>query len=89
MTKEEASQLQPGDMVYVPARNTDGGWPRSYDRLFGNVYEVLRVDGTEVRIKDNGIECVLYYNEIEQAMPIDLEDSFDSPDIKLLFGGGD
>lgn len=90
MTREEARQLRPGDVVYVPARDTDGGWPRSYNRLFGNVYEVLRVDGCEIRITtEEGDECVLYHNEIEPPMPRDLEDNFDSPDIKLLFGGDD
>ena len=89
MTREEARQLRPGDMVYVP-KQTNNDWPVSYNRLFGGVYEVLRVDGSEVRITDKeGLECVLYYNEIEPATSRDLEDDFDLPDIKLLFGGDD
>ena len=89
MTREEARQLRPGDMVLV-LRQTNTDWPVSYNSLFDNVYEVLRVDGSEVRIADKeGLECVLYYNEIEPAAPRDLEDNFDSPDIKLLFGGDD
>lgn len=89
MTAEEARQLRPGDMVYVP-KQTNSDWPVSYNRLFDNVYEVLSVDGKDVRIKTEECgECVLYYNEIEPATPRDLEDSFESPDIKLLFGGDD
>lgn len=89
MTREEARQLLPGDMVLV-LRQTNNDWPVSYNSLFDNVYEVLHVDDSSVTIMTPECgECNLYYNEIEPAMPRDLEDNFDSPDIKLLFGGDD
>lgn len=89
MTAEEARQLRPGDMVYVP-KQTNSDWPVSYNRLFDNVYEVLCVDDISVTIMAPECgECNLYFNEIEPAMPRDLEDNFDSPEIKLLFGGDD
>ena len=89
MTREEAGQLQPGDMVRV-LRQTNSDWPESYNRLFDNVYEVLSVDGKDIRIMTEECgECVLYVNEVEPATTRDLGDNFDSPNIKLLFGGDD
>ena len=88
MTKEEARLLRPGDMVRV-IRQDNSDWPESYNRLLGNIYEILLVDDLCVTIKTAGREFALYFGEIEHAAPKDLEDSFDSPDIKLLFGGDD
>lgn len=88
MTKEEAMQLRPGDMIRVPEQS-NSGWPQSYDCLFGNIYEVSCIDDICVTIKTAEREFALYFGEVELAMPRDLEDSFDSPDIKLLFGGDD
>lgn len=88
MTKEEARPLRPGDMVRV-IRKGGGDWPESYNRLLGNIYEILSVDDFCVTIKTAGRDFALYFGEIEHAAPIDLEDSFDSPDIKLLFGGNE
>lgn len=89
MTREEARQLQPGDMVRV-LRQNNSDWPVSYNNLFDNVYEVLSVDGKDIRIMTEECgECVLYCNEVEPDIARDLEDNFDSPDIKLLFGGDD
>ena len=88
MTKEEARLLRPGDMVRV-IKQDNGDWPESYNCLLGNIYEILSVDDLCITIKTGGRDFALYFAEVDRAAPVDLEDNFDSPDIKLLFGGNE
>lgn len=94
MTREEALLLMPGDSVYVLDQENDD-WPDSYDEYLGKTVTVCRVEANSGRYADviiydpnDGSEIALRSHEVSMIVSDLGEISDDTPDIKLLFGGG-
>ncbi len=95
MTREEALCLQVDELVLVLDQENDD-WPKSYDKYLGKTVSVCRVEDNGschadviVCDPDDGDEVALRSHEVAKIVPDLGEPSDDTPDIKLLFGGGD